>query len=30
MSKIGKKSIQIPAGVELQIDGSTVVVKGPK
>jgi large subunit ribosomal protein L6 len=30
MSKIGKKSIQIPAGVELHIDGSTVVVKGPK
>jgi len=30
MSKIGKKSIEIPAGVELQINGSTVVVKGPK
>ncbi len=30
MSKIGKKAIQIPAGVELQIDGSTVTVKGPK
>lgn len=30
MSKIGKKIIEIPAGVELQINGSTVVVKGPK
>ncbi len=30
MSKIGKKVIQIPAGVELQINGSTVQVKGPK
>jgi len=30
MSKIGKKSIEIPAGVELQINGSTVNVKGPK
>jgi large subunit ribosomal protein L6 len=30
MSKIGKKSIQIPAGVEIQINGSTVIVKGPK
>ncbi len=30
MSKIGKKTIKIPAGVELQINGSTVNVKGPK
>ena len=30
MSKIGKKIIEIPAGVELVIHGSTVVVKGPK
>ncbi len=30
MSKIGKKVIEIPAGVELQINGSTVTVKGPK
>ncbi len=30
MSKIGKKVIEIPAGVELQINGSCVKVKGPK
>ncbi len=30
MSKIGKKSIEIPSGVELQINGSVVKVKGPK
>ena len=30
MSKVGKKIIEIPAGVELQINGSTVNVKGPK
>lgn len=30
MSKIWKKAIQIPAGVELQINWSTVTVKGPK
>ena len=30
MSKIGKKIIEIPSGVELQIDGSLVTVKGPK
>ena len=30
MSKIWKKSIEIPAGVELDIKGSTVNVKGPK
>jgi ribosomal protein L6P/L9E len=30
MSKIGKKIIEIPTGVELIINGSTVIVKGPK
>lgn len=30
MSKIGKKIIEIPAGVELTINGSTVIAKGPK
>ena len=30
MSKIGKKIIEIPAGVELDIKGSIVNVKGPK
>ena len=30
MSRIGKKPIEIPAGVEVKIDGSTVTVKGPK
>lgn len=30
MSKIGKKIIEIPAWVELQINGSLVHVKGPK
>lgn len=30
MSKVGKKAIKIPAGVELQINGSVVSVKGPK
>lgn len=30
MSKIGKKVIEIPAGVELDIQGSLVHVKGPK
>ena len=30
MSRIGKKPIEIPAGVELTLDGSTVTVKGPK
>lgn len=30
MSKIGKKSIQIPAGVDINIEGSKVSVKGPK
>ena len=30
MSRIGKKPIAIPAGVEVTIDGSTVTVKGSK
>lgn len=30
MSRIGKKPIVIPAGVEVKIDGNTVSVKGPK
>ena len=30
MSRIGNKPIAIPAGVEVKVDGSTVVVKGPK
>ncbi len=30
MSKIGKKPIAIPAGVEVTISGQTVTVKGPK
>lgn len=30
MSRIGKKPIAIPAGVEVTIDGSTVTAKGPK
>ena len=30
MSRIGKKPIPVPAGVEVTIDGSHVVVKGPK
>ena len=30
MSRIGKKPIAIPAGVEVKIDGHTVTVKGPK
>ncbi len=30
MSKIWKKAIEIPAGVEVQINGSLVNVKGPK
>lgn len=30
MSRIGKVPIQIPAGVEVKLDGSTVLVKGPK
>ncbi|MCI9552941.1 50S ribosomal protein L6 [Acutalibacter intestini] len=30
MSRIGRKPINIPAGVEVKIDGSEVMVKGPK
>ena len=30
MSRIGRKPITIPAGVEVKVDGSTVTVKGPK
>lgn len=30
MSRIGKKPITIPAGVEVKLDGSKVTVKGPK
>ncbi|SFJ38393.1 50S ribosomal protein L6 [Thermoflavimicrobium dichotomicum] len=30
MSRIGKKPIAIPSGVEVKIDGNTVTVKGPK
>lgn len=30
MSRIGRKSIPVPAGVDVNIDGRTVRVKGPK
>ena len=30
MSRIGKKPITLPKGVEVQLDGSIVAVKGPK
>ena len=30
MSRIGRKAIPVPAGVEITIDGPTVKVKGPK
>ncbi len=30
MSRIGKKPIKIPEGVEIKIDNSTILVKGPK
>ncbi len=30
MSRIGRKPINIPAGVDVQVDGSVVTVKGPK
>ncbi len=30
MSRIGKKPIAIPAGVEVKIEGQKVIVKGPK
>jgi large subunit ribosomal protein L6 len=30
MSRIGRKSIPVPAGVDIKIEGQTVKVKGPK
>ena len=30
MSRIGKKPVQIPAGVEVTVNGNTCTVKGPK
>ncbi|TYP50322.1 50S ribosomal protein L6 [Thermosediminibacter litoriperuensis] len=30
MSRIGKKPIEIPKGVEVKIEGNTVTIKGPK
>ena len=30
MSRIGRKPIAIPAGVEVKVEGSVVTVKGPK
>ena len=30
MSRIGRRPIPVPAGVNVAIDGRTVVVKGPK
>ena len=30
MSRIGKKTISVPKGVTLTLDGQTVSVKGPK
>jgi large subunit ribosomal protein L6 len=30
MSRIGKKPIDIPSGVDVKVDGSQVVVKGPR
>ncbi len=30
MSRIGKKPIEIPEGVEVKVDGNSVTVKGPK
>src|SRR5438270_2859440 len=30
MSRIGKQPIEIPSGVDVQIDGSRVTVKGPR
>ncbi|TXF35961.1 MULTISPECIES: 50S ribosomal protein L6 [unclassified Collinsella] len=30
MSRIGKKPVQIPAGVEVTVNGNTCIVKGPK
>ena len=30
MSRIGRKPVEIPAGVDVQIDGNLITVKGPK
>jgi large subunit ribosomal protein L6 len=30
VSRIGKSPIEVPSGVEVNIDGKTVTVKGPK
>ena len=30
MSRIGKKPVQVPAGVEAALDGRNLSVKGPK
>ena len=30
MSRIGKKPISLPKGVDVKVDGTTVSVKGPK
>lgn len=30
MSRVGKKPITIPSGVDIQVDGSMITVKGPK
>jgi len=30
MSRVGKSPITLPSGVDVKIDGSNVVVKGPK
>lgn len=30
MSRIGRKSITVPAGVDVKIDGNVITVKGPK
>ena len=30
MSRIGRKPINIPAGVDVKIDGNVITVKGPK
>ncbi len=30
MSRIGRKSIPVPSGVDITIEGQTVKVKGPK
>ncbi|MCB1457061.1 MAG: 50S ribosomal protein L6, partial [Nitratireductor sp.] len=30
MSRIGKKPVEVPAGVTASVDGQTVTAKGPK